>query len=100
MERRHGNVGEVHRHLRLAVFIDVPPDRLHPWEQSRLPDGVTCCIPDDFTGDCIVDYADLAKIARYWLQNESSVDIAPLGGDNIINFLDLAKLAQDWDKPR
>ena len=54
-------------------------------------------IPGDFTGEGLVDFEDLAILVSYWLQNEPSVDIAPVGGDGIVNFLDFAKLAENWD---
>jgi serine protease len=51
----------------------------------------------DFNRDGAVDYEDLAVLAGYWLQNEPSVDIAPLNSpDGIINMLDFARFAQDW----
>ncbi|MBW8015587.1 MAG: hypothetical protein FVQ82_05315 [Planctomycetes bacterium] len=50
----------------------------------------------DFTGDGIVEVAEVALVAGYWLQNESSVDIAPAGGDNVIDLLDFSIVAQQW----
>jgi len=50
----------------------------------------------DFNGDRIVDFKDYAHLAKYWQQDESSVDIAPPLGDNIIDFRDLAVLAEHW----
>jgi len=50
----------------------------------------------DFNDDSWVDFEDLAILAYYWLSNEPSIDIAPLGGDGIINFPDFAELAENW----
>jgi hypothetical protein len=50
----------------------------------------------DFNGDGIVDLKDFSRLAQYWGQNESSVDIAPLFGDGIVDFQDLGVLAEDW----
>jgi L-ascorbate metabolism protein UlaG (beta-lactamase superfamily) len=51
----------------------------------------------DFNGDRIIDFNDFSKLAQYWRQDESSVDIAPSPlGDGIVNFKDLAVLAEHW----
>ncbi len=57
----------------------------------------TCSLVGDITWDKKVDFKDFSKLAFYWLQNEPSVDIAPLiSGDNIVDEGDLAVLAQNW----
>jgi len=57
----------------------------------------TCIIGGDLNQDCFVNLMDFAEIARYWLQNEPSVDIAPAGGgDGIIDFHDVAVFAENW----
>ncbi len=53
---------------------------------------------NDLTGDCAIDYKDLAVLCMYWLENEPSVDIKPAGGDGIINFLDFTKLSLNWGR--
>jgi hypothetical protein len=50
----------------------------------------------DFNGDEIVDFKDFSKLAQYWGQNESSVDIAPPIGDGTVDFQDLAVFAGYW----
>jgi len=51
----------------------------------------------DFDLDGIVDFADFADLARFWLQNEPSVDVAPPpDGDHAVNTLDLSALASSW----
>ena len=50
----------------------------------------------DFNGDKIVDLKDFSKLAQYWGQDESSVDIAPPFGDGIVDFHDLAVFAEYW----
>jgi len=52
----------------------------------------------DFNYDGSLDFNDLRTIVSYWLSNESSVDIAPVGGDGLINFLDFAKFAESWNQ--
>lgn len=49
----------------------------------------------DFNYNGSVDLDDLDTLLSYWLEDEPSVDIAPVGGDNIINLLDFAKLAEN-----
>jgi len=51
----------------------------------------------DFTGDAIVNPNDMAIIAEFWLTDEPSVDIAPIGNeDGIVNFKDFAIFADNW----
>ena len=51
----------------------------------------------DLTGNLITNFADLAIIAQFWLEDEPSVDIAPLNeGDGINNFLDFSIVAKHW----
>ena len=53
-----------------------------------------CTLAPDFDHDCDVDLKDLREVALYWLQNQPSVNLAPL--DNIIDFYDFAVLADQW----
>ena len=50
----------------------------------------------DFNGDGFVDEKDVKMLLDYWLKNEPSVDIAPVGGDGIIDFLDFAVFGRFW----
>lgn len=51
----------------------------------------------DFNSDGITNLSDFSKLAQYWRQDESSVDIAPAPlGDGIVNFKDMAVLAEHW----
>ena len=51
----------------------------------------------DFSGDETVDLADFSKLAQYWCQDESSVDIGPTPlGDGMVDYKDLAVLGQYW----
>jgi L-ascorbate metabolism protein UlaG (beta-lactamase superfamily) len=51
----------------------------------------------DFNGDRIVNLLDFSKLAQHWLQNESSVDIAPAPvGDGKIDYKDLTVLSEHW----
>jgi len=51
----------------------------------------------DFNGDGIVDLKDFSRLAQYWGQNESSVDIGPMAwGDGRVDIHDVAVLAEHW----
>ena len=51
----------------------------------------------DFNADRIVNLIDFSILAQYWMQGESSVDIAPAPvGDGKVDFKDLAVLGQHW----
>ena len=51
----------------------------------------------DFNGDEKVDLKDFSKLAQYWGQNESSVDMGPMPwGDGTVDIQDLAVLAEYW----
>ncbi len=51
----------------------------------------------DFNRDEKVDLTDFCKLAQYWLQDESSVDIGPTPlGDRIVDIHDLSVLAEYW----
>ena len=53
----------------------------------------------DLNRDGSVDLRDFSKLAQYWRQDESSVDIAPQpSGDNMVDFQDLAILVKYWLK--
>lgn len=61
------------------------------------------CVPSlakpvgDFTNDCTVNFEDFAKLSRYWLQEELSVDIAPPpDGDGMVNIQDFAVFVDSW----
>jgi len=53
----------------------------------------------DFNGDGVVDLKDFSKLAQYWGQDESSVDIGPMPwGDGIVDLKDLFVLSEYWLK--
>jgi hypothetical protein len=53
----------------------------------------------DFNGDEKVDLKDFSRLAQYWEQNESSVDIGPMPwGDGIVDLKDLFVLSEYWLK--
>ena len=53
----------------------------------------------DFVLDGIVDYNDLAYMSSVWLTNDSTADIAPVGGDNFVDMFDLATfISEHWMK--
>ncbi len=51
----------------------------------------------DFTGDCDVNISDFLVLAEYWLENEPSIDIAPISHrDGIIDLGELSIMAKHW----
>jgi hypothetical protein len=51
----------------------------------------------EFNGDEIVNMKDFSKLAQYWGQDESSVDMGPMAwGDGIVDIQDVAVLAEYW----
>jgi hypothetical protein len=82
------------------AFYSIAADGVGYVEEPPLaPDATTTVtiVPGDVTADGLVDMADIAKLAQYWLQNEPSVDIAPdPNGDDIVNFLDFSIIAENW----
>ena len=82
--------------------ISIPSQRFGYSEGDSLivPFGVTQPHVDlDFNGDRKVDLADFCRLAQYWLQNEPSVDIAPVPlGDGIVDIQDVAVFAEYWLK--
>ena len=51
----------------------------------------------DFTADGKINFHDFAKLARYWGQNEPSVDISPWPyGDGLVDMRDAAVLVENW----
>lgn len=51
----------------------------------------------DFSGDGIVNFEDYCILAQYWLQDESSVDIAPPPyGDDKVDWKDVAIFVNAW----
>jgi predicted aspartyl protease len=54
------------------------------------------------SGDCAVDFFDIAALAEAWLATPQSsnwnrwADLAPPAPDDIINFLDFAMIAEHW----
>ena len=51
----------------------------------------------DFTADGKINFYDFAELARYWKQNEPSVDIAPWPyGNGLVDMSDAAVLVEHW----
>lgn len=51
----------------------------------------------DFTLDGRIDFKDFAELARFWLQANPIVDVAPPPtGDGIVDTLDLSLFASYW----
>lgn len=86
-----------------SADIALPHDNMVNFlDFAVLADNWWCCtktIIADLTNDGIVNFKDFAKLAYFWLQDESSVDIAPPPiGDGIVDTQDLAVLSQYWLK--
>jgi N-acetylneuraminic acid mutarotase len=93
---------------RLGHFLGLVGNKIYaigghyPWlimvpKTEEYDTGLTAVPSPDFNGDWIVDFKDFSKLAQYWGQDESSVDIAPSPfGDNIVNYKDLAVFAENW----
>jgi len=84
------------------LVISTSPKSLgYPAIQSlNEPFGIDDSLVDlDFNRDQKVDLADFCILVRYWLQNEQSVDIAPVPlGDGIVDIKDVAVFAEYWLK--
>ena len=50
----------------------------------------------DITGDCVVDFSDLAELIYKWLNQGGCLGRADIDGNNTVNFSDLVILADDW----
>jgi hypothetical protein len=51
----------------------------------------------DFSGDGKVNFEDYSKLAQYWSQDESTVDIAPPPfGDYMVDFKDVGVFVESW----
>ncbi len=50
----------------------------------------------DFDNDCFINFFDFSISARYWMTDDSFVDIAPPGGDGIVDFKEVAIIADNW----
>jgi Tol biopolymer transport system component len=76
-------------------FASMPPGgtgNADLWQSPTIP-------VVDFNGDGIVDLKDFSKLAQYWGQNESSVDMGPMPwGDGTVDIQDVAVLAGYWLK--
>ncbi|MFH1717559.1 MAG: CotH kinase family protein [Planctomycetota bacterium] len=60
------------------------------------------CPPSDLSGDCKVNYADLAVFAEQWLHPPGCLGDPPgcadLAGNDGVNLIDFALLAEDWQE--
>jgi len=54
----------------------------------------------DFNGDGIIDMKDFSRLAQYWGQSQSSVDIGPMPwGDGTVDLKDLVVFSEYWLTP-
>ena len=95
------NVPSCEGHLSVA---SLDPCRRYYWQVVTKEDCgqtagpvwsfTTVSVAGDYDVDCDVDFIDLAKLCLYWLENESSVNLAP--PPEIIDFVDFARFAENW----
>ncbi|UCG55596.1 MAG: hypothetical protein JSU70_12085 [Phycisphaerales bacterium] len=53
--------------------------------------------PPDYSGNGLVDFADMCILAKHWHANDPLCDIGPWPfGDGIVDFRDLAVLSEYW----
>jgi hypothetical protein len=78
---------------RTLYFRKVPTQDPRTWDYWQAP-----ILPIvDFNNDGIVDLRDFCRLAQYWGQNESSVDIGPNPwGDGRVDIQDVAVLVEYW----
>ncbi len=50
----------------------------------------------DLNRDCIVDMSDFSLLAKYWMTDSPSADIAPQAADGSIDAADLIELTINW----
>jgi len=57
------------------------------------------CVPEfapgDATGDCRVDWADVAAVAGQWLVEGLGL-AADMDGDGVVDFHDMAAMLEHW----
>jgi Tol biopolymer transport system component len=77
----------------LYFYTHTPPGNFGSYDLWEAP-----IIPlVDFNGNKTVDMKDFSRLAQYWGQNESSVDIGPNPwGDGTVDIQDMAVLAEYW----
>ena len=88
----------------LSGASDYFPDGIHPnaegaglMAEAVFPFIIGMRELPDFDGDAMVDLNDFVMLARYWLKDEPSLDIAPPpDGDGIVDYRDLLGLSQFW----
>jgi len=85
---------------------DLFPDGIHPnaegaglMAEAILPHLTGVRRAPDFNHDGVVNLLDFAHLARQWLAEEASMDIAPApDGDGLISYLDLVGVGMYWLK--
>jgi hypothetical protein len=89
------------------VNKDVYPDGQYYEGTEAFPgldlNGHICCMTygsakgPDLNEDGRIDFKDYCKLAKHWLQDEKSVDIAPPpNGDGVVDSNDLAVFIENW----
>ncbi len=98
------NVRVIDLYAALNGASDLFPDGIHPnaegaglMAEAIVPFIIGLRALPDFDGNAMIDFRDFAVLARYWMQSEPSLDIAPPpDGDGIVDYRDLAGLAEYW----
>ena len=70
--------------------LDIPTCEITIYELDNDPHP-------DLNSDGAINLNDLAILLSFWLEDEPTVDIGPVGGDGIISLADVAVLAEMWE---
>ena len=92
----HEDAASISADARMLYFLaHTPPGNFGGYDLWEAP-----IIPVvDFNGDEKVDLKDFSRLAHYWWQNESSVDMGPMPwGDGTVDIQDMAVLTEYWLK--
>ncbi|MCK5001226.1 MAG: hypothetical protein KAS23_16900, partial [Anaerohalosphaera sp.] len=80
-------------------YITIRVDHTFEMELPEMTWQTIAYVQGDVNHDGKVDIGDITKLAIYWLSNERTCDIAPLGApDGIANLADLSVIADNWDQ--
>jgi lysophospholipase L1-like esterase len=98
------NVRVIDLYTLLTGASDLFPDGIHPniegaglIAEAIVPFLIGMRALPDFDGNAWIDFRDFNVLARYWLQNEPSLDIVPPpDGDGVVDYRELAALAEFW----
>jgi acyl-CoA thioesterase-1 len=101
---REKNAPVIDLYSALQDFGNLFPDGIHPnaegaglMAQAIAPFLLGVRSLPDFERDGVVNFADFARLALLWRQNDPLFDVAPVpNGDDLIDSRDLGGLARFW----